>query len=86
MFRSLTLLRMLSLDASLIDPAYASIPSSKLDALFEHLDDVVAADTIEDKVMALKETKAKLVEAVLDDEAVFAQSLTPEDIRALLEP
>ena len=41
-FRSLTLLRMLSLDASLIDPAYAGIPSSKLDALFEQLEDVVA--------------------------------------------
>ena len=41
-FRSLTLLRMLSLDASLVDDKYADIPSSKLDALFEQLDDVVA--------------------------------------------
>ncbi|MBG6238555.1 superfamily II DNA or RNA helicase [Mycetocola sp. CAN_C7] len=41
-FRSLTLLRMLSLDASLVDDAYASIPSSKLDALFEQLEDVLA--------------------------------------------
>ena len=41
-FRSLTLLRMLSLDASLVDPAYSSVPSSKLDALFEQLEDVVA--------------------------------------------
>ncbi len=41
-FRSLTLLRMLSLDASLIDDAHASIPSSKLDALIEHLEEVVA--------------------------------------------
>ena len=41
-FRSLTLLRMLSLDASLIDEAYADIPSSKLDALAEQLEDVVA--------------------------------------------
>jgi len=41
-FRSLTLLRMLSLDASLIDEAYSSVPSSKLDALFEQLDDVLA--------------------------------------------
>lgn len=41
-FRSITLLRMLSLDASLIDPAYADVPSSKLDALEEQLQDVVA--------------------------------------------
>ena len=41
-FRSLTLLRMLSLDASLVDDKYSDIPSSKLDALFEQLDDVIA--------------------------------------------
>jgi superfamily II DNA or RNA helicase len=193
-FRSITLLRMLSLDASLVDEQYAGVPSSKLDALLEQLDEVVAeghralifsqftsylalaaarlrqrgirysyldgsttdrpavidgfkagddpvflislkaggfglnlteadyvflldpwwnpasesqaidrthrigqtknvmvyrlvaADTIEEKVMALKEAKAKLVQAVLDDEAVFAATLTAEDIRGLLEP
>jgi SNF2 family DNA or RNA helicase len=41
-FRSLTLLRMLSLDASLVDDAYATVPSAKLDALFEQLEDAVA--------------------------------------------
>ncbi|WP_454048945.1 DEAD/DEAH box helicase [Cellulomonas sp. Marseille-Q8402] len=41
-YRSLTLLRMLALDASLIDPAHAGIPSAKLDALLEQLDDVAA--------------------------------------------
>ena len=41
-FRSLTLLRMLSLDPSLIDEKYAGIGSSKLDALLEQLEDVVA--------------------------------------------
>ncbi|QYF72249.1 DEAD/DEAH box helicase [Cryobacterium sp. PAMC25264] len=193
-FRSITLLRMLSLDASLVDDEYADVPSSKLDALFEQLDEVVAeghralifsqftsylalaaarlekrgirysyldggttdrpavidefktgdapvflislkaggfglnlteadyvflldpwwnpasesqaidrthrigqtksvmvyrlvaADTIEEKVMALKDSKAKLVQAVLDDDAAFAQSLTADDIRGLLEP
>jgi len=192
-FRSITLLRMLSLDASLVDDQYAHIPSSKLDALFDQLDEVVAeghralifsqftsylalvadrlntrgirhsyldgstsdrtgtidefkigdapvflislkaggfglnlteadyvflldpwwnpasenqaidrthrigqtknvmvyrlvaADTIEEKVMALKETKAKLVQAVLDDDAVFAGALTADDIRGLLD-
>ena len=192
-FRSLTLLRMLSLDASLVDEAYAGIPSSKLDALFEQLDDVVAeghralifsqftsflrkaasrldaagipyeyldgstlhradviarfksgaapvflislkaggfglnlteADyvflldpwwnpatetqavdrthrigqtrpvnvyrlvatgTIEEKVMALRDRKAKLFDAVMDDDAVFSTALTAEDIRGLLE-
>ncbi len=41
-FRSLTLLRMLSLDPSLVDDAHSDIPSSKLNALFEQLDDVIA--------------------------------------------
>ncbi|MBC7549659.1 MAG: DEAD/DEAH box helicase, partial [Cellulomonas sp.] len=40
-YRSLTLLRMLALDASLIDPEQAGVPSSKLDALLDQLDDVV---------------------------------------------
>jgi superfamily II DNA or RNA helicase len=192
-FRSLTLLRMLSLDASLVDEKYASMPSSKLDALFEQLEDVVAeghralifsqftsflgkardrldahgieycyldgstkhrsevlerfktgnapvflislkaggfglnlteADyvflldpwwnpateeqavdrthrigqtrnvmvyrmvatgTIEEKVMALKERKAKLFNSVMDDDAVFSSALTADDIRGLLE-
>lgn len=191
-FRSLTLLRMLSLDASLVDAKYAHIPSSKLDALLEQLDDVVAeghralvfsqftsflkkaaarleergiayayldgstgkrsevidsfktgdapvflvslkaggfglnlteADyvflldpwwnpaseaqavdrahrigqtknvmvyrmvatgTIEEKVMALKEEKARVFSAVLDDDAAFSAALTADDIRGLL--
>jgi len=41
-FRSLTLLRLLALDASLLGEEYHEIPSSKLDALFEQLDDVLA--------------------------------------------
>jgi superfamily II DNA or RNA helicase len=192
-FRSLTLLRMLSLDASLIDEKHADIPSSKLDALEEQLEDVVAeghralifsqftsflqraaarldalgieyayldgsttnraavidgfkqgeapvflislkaggfglnlteadyvflldpwwnpaaerqavdrthrigqtrnvmvyrlvaAGTIEEKVMALKEQKAALFDAVMDDDAVFSSALTADDIRGLLE-
>jgi superfamily II DNA or RNA helicase len=42
-FRSLTLLRMLSLDASLIDDAeHAGVPSSKLEVLVEQLGEVLA--------------------------------------------
>ncbi|POH66694.1 helicase [Cryobacterium zongtaii] len=41
-FRSITMLRQLSLDASLYDDKYADIPSSKLDVLMELLEDVVA--------------------------------------------
>lgn len=41
-FQSLTLLRMLSLDASLVDPEYDGVASAKLDVLFEQLADVVA--------------------------------------------
>ncbi|MBT2517607.1 DEAD/DEAH box helicase [Streptomyces sp. ISL-90] len=194
-FRSLTLLRMLSLDASLIDPErYASMPSAKLDALFEQLDDVlaeghralvfsqftsflgraaarldaagvtyayldgsttrrdevierfrsgeasvflislkaggfglnlteadyvflldpwwnpaseaqavdrahrigqaktvmvyriVAADTIEEKVMELKARKGELVASIVDDDALFSDTLTADDIRGLLGP
>lgn len=192
-FRSLTLLRMLSLDASLVDDAHAGIPSSKLDVLFEHLIEVVAerhrtlifsqftsylrktaerldahgiayvyldgstrrraqviasftegtapvflislkaggfglnlteadyvflldpwwnpateaqaidrthrigqqqtvmvyrmiaADTIEEKVMALQEKKARLFNSVMDDGAIFSSALTAEDIRGLLD-
>ncbi|GAB3032312.1 DEAD/DEAH box helicase [Parafrigoribacterium mesophilum] len=192
-FRSLTLLRMLSLDASLVDERYASVPSAKLDALFEQLEDIVAeghrvlifsqftsflkkaaarltslgvdfcyldgstprrgevidrfrggtapaflislkaggfglnlteADyvflldpwwnpateiqaidrahrigqsnnvmvyrilatgTIEEKVMALRDRKAKLFTSVLDDDGIFASALTADDIRGLLE-
>jgi superfamily II DNA or RNA helicase len=40
-FRSLTLLRQASLDVALIDPKYAGIPSTKLDAMMELVQDVV---------------------------------------------
>ncbi|GAA1873293.1 DEAD/DEAH box helicase [Myceligenerans crystallogenes] len=47
---------------------------------------MVSAGTIEEKVMALKERKAKLFDAVMnDDEGAFTGGLTPEDIRGLLE-
>ncbi|SFE53726.1 SWIM zinc finger [Blastococcus tunisiensis] len=41
-FRSLTLLRQLALDASLVDDEYADVRSSKVDAFLEHLQEVVA--------------------------------------------
>jgi SNF2 family DNA or RNA helicase len=41
-FASLTLLRQLSIDPSLIDPKYSKIPSTKLDALMEQVADIVA--------------------------------------------
>jgi superfamily II DNA or RNA helicase len=40
-FQSLTLLRQLSLDVSLVDESHAGVRSSKLDVLFEQLEDVV---------------------------------------------
>ncbi|HET7329103.1 MAG TPA: DEAD/DEAH box helicase [Nocardioidaceae bacterium] len=39
--KSLTLLRQLSLDPFLVDPKHANVRSSKVDALLEHLDEVV---------------------------------------------
>jgi len=41
-FRSITVLRRMALDASLIDERYHDVPSAKLDTLFEQLDDVIA--------------------------------------------
>ncbi len=41
-FRSLTLLRQAALDVALVDPDHAGVPSTKLDALSEMLEDVVA--------------------------------------------
>jgi superfamily II DNA or RNA helicase len=45
---------------------------------------LVAKDTIEEKVMALKARKARLFSNVLDDGNIFGTSLDAEDIRALL--
>ena len=41
-FRSLTRLRQLSLDAALVDPAYEGVGSAKIDTLVDHLAEVVA--------------------------------------------
>ena len=41
-FRSLTLLRMLALDPSIVDSEHSDVPSNKLAALMERLDDVLA--------------------------------------------
>lgn len=41
-FRSLTLLRMLALDPAIVAPEHAGVASSKLEALLEHLDEVLA--------------------------------------------
>jgi len=47
---------------------------------------LVSAGTIEDKVMALKQRKAQLFNAVLDDDTgAFAQALAADDIRGLFE-
>ncbi|WP_427016264.1 DEAD/DEAH box helicase [Pseudarthrobacter sp. P1] len=46
---------------------------------------MVAKDTIEEKVMALKAKKAKLFSAVLDDGAMFSSALSAEDVRSLFE-
>ena len=41
-FQSLTLLRQMALDPSLVDPELSGVRSSKLDVLFEQLEDVLA--------------------------------------------
>ena len=45
---------------------------------------MVAKDTIEEKVMALKATKAKLFSSVMDAGAAQSAALTAGDIRELL--
>lgn len=45
---------------------------------------LVAADTIEEKVMALKERKSAVFDAVLDDEQLFGALLSADDVRGLL--
>ena len=45
---------------------------------------LVAADTIEEKVLALQKRKAGLFDAVIDDEALFSATLSADDIRDLL--
>ncbi|MFT4307318.1 MAG: DEAD/DEAH box helicase, partial [Microbacterium sp.] len=47
---------------------------------------LIAADTIEEKVLALQRRKARLFQAVVDDDALFGQELTADDIRGLVEP
>ncbi|MBP5802084.1 DEAD/DEAH box helicase family protein [Microbacterium maritypicum] len=46
---------------------------------------MISAGTIEEKVLDLQRRKARLFTAVLDDEALFAQSLSADDIRGLFE-
>lgn len=46
---------------------------------------MISQGTIEEKVLALQQRKARLFTAVMDDEALFAQSLTAEDIRGLFD-
>ncbi|MGB4135559.1 MAG: DEAD/DEAH box helicase, partial [Microbacterium sp.] len=47
---------------------------------------LISTGTIEEKVLALQQRKARLFTAVMDDEDLFAQTLTADDIRALFEP
>nr|WP_281369414.1 DEAD/DEAH box helicase [Microbacterium proteolyticum] len=47
---------------------------------------LIAAGTIEEKVLALQRRKAALSEAVIDDGEAFAAALDAEDIRGLLGP
>lgn len=46
---------------------------------------LISSGTIEEKVLALQQRKARLFTAVMDDEALFSQALTADDIRGLLE-
>lgn len=46
---------------------------------------LVAKGTIEEKVMELKEKKAALFSSVMDDDTMFSSTLTPDDVRGLLE-
>jgi SNF2 family DNA or RNA helicase len=45
---------------------------------------LVARDTIEEDVMALKARKAQLFSSVMDGDGVFSTTLDADDIRVLL--
>ncbi len=45
----------------------------------------IAEDTIEEKVLALAARKAELFATMIDDDALFAEDLTADDIRSLLD-
>ncbi|MGV9193018.1 SNF2-related protein [Microbacterium sp. MC2] len=47
---------------------------------------LIATGTIEEKVLALQQRKARLFRAVLDDDDLLARSLTADDIRDLFDP
>ncbi|MPY81871.1 MAG: helicase [Actinophytocola sp.] len=46
---------------------------------------LISSDTIEEKVMALKERKAELFDSVMEDGAAFSSAIVADDIRALFE-
>ncbi|MDL5350197.1 DEAD/DEAH box helicase [Microbacterium sp. zg-YB36] len=46
---------------------------------------MIAEGTIEEKVMALQQRKARLFQAVMDDDDLFSQALTADDIRGLFD-
>lgn len=46
---------------------------------------LIASGTIEEKVLALQQRKARLFTAVMDDEDLFSKAITADDIRGLLE-
>lgn len=46
---------------------------------------MISTGTIEEKVLDLQRRKARLFTAVMDDEQLFAQSLTADDIRGLFD-
>lgn len=46
---------------------------------------MISVGTIEEKVLELQQRKARLFTAVMDDEELFAQSLTAADIRGLFD-
>jgi superfamily II DNA or RNA helicase len=50
-----------------------------------HVYRLVASNTVEEKVMALKARKAALFAQVVDDDALMSSPLGAEDVRALLE-
>ncbi len=51
-----------------------------------HVYRLIASDTIEDKVVELQQRKAGLFRSVMGEDDLLARSLTPDDVRALLEP
>ena len=83
-FRSLTTLRQLSLDAALVDPEHEGIASAKVEVLLDHLQEVVAeghrALVFSQFTSFLKRVRARLDEAGIESQYLDGRTRRRADV------